>query len=620
MNTPLNKMQSLENTDWLFRLKSIDYAFQPIVNIHTGVCYGCEALLRNWEGAGAASISGFFDQACADQVLHSVDMALREKAIEKFSTLKWKHQVKLFFNLDNRSLRSEDYQAGATLAILKKFQFPKDAICFEISEKHEIHQADEAIQTLDGYRDQGFTIAVDDCGSGFAGMKLLYHTRPHFIKIDRFFIQDIADDPHKRLFVSSIVNLAHLMGAMVIAEGVETREEYYSCRDIGCDLLQGYLIQKPETDLKLLKSRYDHILELSRFDRRYRKGRDEKLILNEMTRIEPLSHNCNLAEVFEKFRNNKNQTFFPIVNDNGEPLGVVKENSFKEYLYTRYGGELLKNPAINKNIGRFITRHPIADIHSPAEKILEVYSRNENMDGILIVENMQYLGFLTAHSLLKVLNEKNIALARDQNPLTRMPGNTLIHEYVSSAIQDISVPGALVYFDLDNFKPYNDVYGFRNGDRVILLFADILKARTEYSDRFAGHVGGDDFFMGVRNLSPEKTIRLVRDIIQRFASDVESFYDPDAIRKGCIIARDREGQTRAFPLLTVSAAVLLLSANRDRVFSTEEISKLLAREKKAAKARPDKISTICLDAVLQRETDFPSPKRLVVEKQSKKVA
>lgn len=615
-------IQHLDHSIWPARLARIDYAFQPIVNIHTGVCYGCEALLRNWEGAGIPSISRFFDQAYADGVLYSVDLALREKAIQKFARLEWKHQVKLFFNLDNRTLDTEDYRAGNTLDILRKFRFPRDAICFELSEKHEIQRTDEAGQTLDRYREQGFSIAVDDCGSGFAGLKLLYHTRPNFIKIDRFFIQDIAADPHKRMFVSSLVNLAHLMGAMVIAEGVETRQEYYSCRDIGCDLVQGYLIQRPETDLQRLKTQYDHIRELSRSDQRYRKGRDEKLILSEMIRIAPLPHTCDLADVLERFRRGKGQTFFPIVNDNGEPLGVIDETSFKDYLYTRYGGELLKNPAINKNIGRFITRHPIADVHTTAEKILEIYSQNENMNGILIVDNMRYLGFLSAHSLLKVLNEKNIVLARDQNPLTRLPGNTLIHEYVSRALQDQRTPYVLVYFDLDNFKPYNDTYGFRNGDRVIMLFGEILKARTEYSNWFAGHIGGDDFFIGLADLPLEKAIRHIKDIGQRFAADAESFYDAEAIRKGYIVAKDRNGKDQAFPLLTVSAATVFLPADRDRVYSIEEISKLLTREKKSAKARADKISIVRLPKgpALDQTNGAEPPVRLAAWRRMRRAA
>ena len=74
----------------------------------------------------------------------------------------------------------------------------------------------------------------------------------------------------------------------------------------------------------------------------------------------------------------------------------------------------------------------MAEIHTPIEKILEIYSLNENIEGIIITNNQKYLGFLSAQSLLKVLNDKNLAIARDLNPLTKLPGNTLIHEYVTA--------------------------------------------------------------------------------------------------------------------------------------------------------------------------------------------
>ncbi len=134
----------------------------------------------------------------------------------------------------------------------------------------------------------------------------------------------------------------------------------------------------------------------------------------------------------------------------------------------RYGHELIQNPTFSKNLARFIERYPIADMHASIEKILEIYAQNDRLEGILMVDNLKYVGFLSARSLLKVLNEKNLRIARDQNPLTRLPGNTCIHEYVSNALHDVLQSFGLVYFDFDNFKPYNDTYGFRKGDRIIV--------------------------------------------------------------------------------------------------------------------------------------------------------
>jgi EAL domain-containing protein (putative c-di-GMP-specific phosphodiesterase class I)/GGDEF domain-containing protein len=573
------------------------------VNIHTGVCYGCEALLRNYEAAGFKSPSAFFDQAYRDKMLYQVDLVLREKAVEKFSRLKWNYQAKLFFNLDCRVLDSENYQPGNTLNILKKYHFPKDAVCFELSEQHKSCDTELSLFILNTYRSQGFKVAVDDYGIGFSDLQLIYYTKPDFIKIDRFFIREIEKDPDKKVFVSSIVNMAHLMGSVVVAEGVETKEEYYGCRRVGCDLIQGYLIQHPETDIDRLKSEYSHIRELNRIDQRY-KNEDRKLIDTEMAYIEPLSHDCDVLEAFKKFRKENSSSFFPVINQNGEPLGIISEKSFKEYIYSRYGDELLLNPAFGKSLSKFITKYPVADIHTPVEKILEIYSHNENIEGILIAEGMKYKGFLSANSLLKVLNEKNIAIARDQNPLSKLPGNTLIHAYVSEALQDTANQYIFVYFDFDNFKPYNDTYGFRQGDRVILLFAEMLKSRIQCAKRFAGHIGGDDFFMGFSGVSAGTVYSEVAKMGEQFRTDAESFYDVEAIEKGYIMSKDREGNCRTFPLITVSAVILELPAMRSRICSADEIGNILAEQKKNAKKCPEKI---CIVRIAER-IDFEEDK------------
>ncbi|MFH2057769.1 MAG: EAL domain-containing protein [Pseudomonadota bacterium] len=230
--------------NWLSRLSKIDYAFQPIVNIHTGNTFGFEALLRFHKEAGFLSIDNLFDQACQDELLHQVDLSLRQKVFSKFAKFKHNQRIKLFYNLDNRLFNSKDFTPGKTAGLLKEYGYALDNICFEISEKHQFHDNIDISKIMDLYRSQGYKIAVDDCGTGFSGFQMLYYTEPDYIKIDRFFIQNMENDPKKRLVVSTIVNFAHFMGSLVIAEGVETRNEYSLCKEIGCDLIQGYFIQR----------------------------------------------------------------------------------------------------------------------------------------------------------------------------------------------------------------------------------------------------------------------------------------------------------------------------------------------------------------------------------------
>ena len=139
-----------------------------------------------------------------------------------------------------------NYSPGNTIRLLEEYDLPPESICFEISERHELPFLQQTKELLNTYKNQNFKIALDDFGTGYSGLQLLYNAEPDIIKIDRFFIEGIAGDSRKKLFVSNIVSMAHILGIMVVGEGVETEVELTVCREIGCDLVQGYYISRPE--------------------------------------------------------------------------------------------------------------------------------------------------------------------------------------------------------------------------------------------------------------------------------------------------------------------------------------------------------------------------------------
>ena len=118
------------------------------------------------------------------------------------------------------------------------------------------------------YKESGYSIAIDDFGIGVSGLKLLYFSEAHVIKLDRFFITNIDQDSKKKLFCSSIIEMAHIMGMQVIAEGIETAKEFYTCKDIGADFIQGYLVQYPTLDINEIKNIYPNIVSLINDDKR----------------------------------------------------------------------------------------------------------------------------------------------------------------------------------------------------------------------------------------------------------------------------------------------------------------------------------------------------------------
>jgi len=454
---------------------------------------------------------------------------------------------------------------------------------------------------LEAYHNQGFKIAVDDCGTGFAGLQLLYYTEPDYIKIDRFFIQNMGNDPKKRLVVSTIVNFAHFMGSLVLAEGVETRDEYAQCKAIGCDYIQGYFVQRPTRDISQLLPRYEHIREMAMQDRRNGRFKDRSLIASEIQYIKPVRSDTNMISIVDLFRKEEHTTFFPVVNQYDEPVGVIRDSAFKEYIFSKFGRQLLENPTFGRDLTRFVSKIPTADIHSSLEQLIETYSHYNNNEGLIMVDDMKYVGMLTTNALLKLINEKNLTMARNQNPLSKLPGNTMIHEYFSESLSDMENDYHLAYFDFDNFKPYNDQYGFRNGDRLILMFADLLKASALSENRFVGHVGGDDFFLGVKGGTRNGLVSEMRKLALTFKKNAESFYDKPSMENGYILAKDREGVRRKIPLITVSAAILELPARVDRTCSIEDAGNIIAMLKKEAKGSENGIAQasimefLCMD-------------------------
>jgi EAL domain-containing protein (putative c-di-GMP-specific phosphodiesterase class I) len=242
--------------DWKNNLEILDVAFQPIINIQTGKIYGVEALLRNFQDIGFKSIFALFDTVYKEKLLYSFDLKLREKAFKKYKQIENYKNIKLFYNLDNRLLSMENFSHGNTTKILKKLNIKKENICFEISERHEISSESNLKKIFFHYKNKDYSIAIDDFGVGYSGYKLLYDSTPDIIKIDRFFLHSLASNMKKKLMVQNITQLAIQLGIKVIAEGVETREEYLTCKDIGCHFVQGYLIQKPTKNTQKICQEY----------------------------------------------------------------------------------------------------------------------------------------------------------------------------------------------------------------------------------------------------------------------------------------------------------------------------------------------------------------------------
>jgi PleD family two-component response regulator len=176
---------------------------------------------------------------------------------------------------------------------------------------------------------------------------------------------------------------------------------------------------------------------------------------------------------------------------------------------------------------------------------------------------------------------RRAAVDASLQPLTRLPGNIAIEHEVRRRFEEREA-WAVIYADLDNFKAYNDVYGFPRGDNAIKLvaamIAQVIHVMGDETD-FIGHIGGDDFIVLTR---AERAERMAHAIADAFDGRVVELYDPDDQKRRGIDAKDRRGHPVRYPLMSLSLAVV---ASNSQIKSYQQIGEVAAELKKFAKAR-----------------------------------
>ncbi len=217
-------------------------AFQPIVDTEARRVFAYEALVRGVNDESAYSILSqltpesryAFDQNCR---VVAITLASKLGLIET--------GARLSINFMPGAVYSPAACIQLTLKTAKLVGFPLDRLIFEITEGEEVVDRTHLRSIIEEYRRQGFAVAVDDFGAGYSGMNLLADLPTDIIKLDMDLTRNLQERPAAIAVVRAMVGLAKSLGSRLIAEGVETREEYRALRGCGVELMQGYLLAKP---------------------------------------------------------------------------------------------------------------------------------------------------------------------------------------------------------------------------------------------------------------------------------------------------------------------------------------------------------------------------------------
>ncbi len=177
----------------------------------------------------------------------------------------------------------------------------------------------------------------------------------------------------------------------------------------------------------------------------------------------------------------------------------------------------------------------------------------------------------------------------DASPLTRLPGGVAIEGVLTKRLATGS-PLAFALIDLDNFKSYNDRYGYAKGNDIITASAKVIETAVAghgAKDDFIGHIGGDDFALVT---TPERYTSICQTITESFDKHIGEFYDPQDRKEGRIISKNRKGEKMEFPIMTISIAVVL--TNETKQMNQFEIGEIAAELKKYAKSLPGSVFVV----------------------------
>jgi len=572
--------------DKILEGECITPVYQPIVSLTDGQTFGYEALSRISDKELEMDIGQMFRVADKTNRAWELEALCRTKALK--NSVDIESGKKLFLNVNPNIIHDEKFMEGFTRK--EKAEFTKNQlneygldfrnIIFEITERVAILDSNAFMGSVNHYRGQNYGIAIDDVGAGYSGLNTIANVRPNIMKLDMDLIRNIDKDETKQFLCKAMVDFSKSAGILLVAEGIETEEELKTLINLDVDLGQGFFLEIPRQTFSDLPPEKVEIIK---------NAHNKEYTENVKSSIYPIighlakqGHSFfpeeKIEDIYEELKINHTITDFIVIEDE-VVVGFMSRANFLELVGGRYGFSLFAGKSIRELAGTNFLR---VNYNMPINQVSRLAMQRpfEQLYSPVVVEkDGKYAGIVTIKELLDSSTKVEIDVAMHSNPLTGLPGNLLIEkEILSRVFKDI--PYCILYFDLDSFKAYNDAYGFQNGDKMLALVSDIIKACAKKNE-FLGHIGGDDFIVICDYHEGDIYCSAV---IEQFAAKVTALYRDEDVKNGFIVSKNRHGVTENFPIASLSIAGI---SNKTKTYKNlDEFSSDIARIKKKCKQQP----------------------------------
>lgn len=557
--------------------RQLSALFQPIVNMQNGDIIAYEGLIRGPSDSPLHAPMNLFKVARASGLTVQVEHLCRQVILERFAELEL--PGKLFLNVSPECLLQRGARHGGTLEYIHHAGIHPDRVIIELTENQPTYDYELMREAVRHYRAMGFQIAIDDLGEGFSSLRLWSELRPEYVKIDMHFIQGINNDPVKLQFVRSIQEIAEKSNTLVIAEGIETQAELLVIRDVGVANGQGYHLGRPHPQpARTAPAEVVKALARTGVAVYPQRGAEKNAatILKLLHEVQTVPSTMTNNDVYEIFLKEPKLLIIPVV-DGDQPLGLISRFEMIDHFARPYQRELYGK----KSCRQFMDAKPLIaeqDTSLQALSFRMVQADAHHLfNGFIITDQGRYLGLGTGHDLMREITQMQINAARYANPLTQLPGNVPINEHIDRLLESGARFWAC-YVDLDHFKPFNDVYGYRRGDDVIQLTGNMLSERCDANRDFVGHIGGDDFMVLFQSEDWETRCE---GILADFEQNVQEFYSIEDRERGGYLSEDRQGKKVFYSLMSLSIGVIRVDPRQ--YYTHHQIATAAAESKRQAK-------------------------------------
>ena len=527
--------------------------FQPIVNLKNGVVIGYEVSDEDEVVIKYNRIHKHLDRKNHEILQSQAWKNIRETAKQMEQSYKDKS---IFIDLNNFTRSTK---IAPNKEILNFLDTNIHFIYFEVNKTTcEVNMA-ILLKALRKILPLNKEDETSNLGKSNRDMLLFSKLKVEYISIGRDMVKGIDNDLSKQLYVKAIIASFSDLNIKTIAKGVENEKELLALMELGINFAQGNFIQ--QSSIGKVDSNAGNIKEYLSKNRKKIESTYSSNLKNNIGQItkrnQSFSSTSNCSDV--KNYLDKNDYTGVCVVQGDKPTGLMMKHTLDSSLATQYGVSVFSR----RPVMLLMDKSPlVVDFYDTVKEVSDAAMSRETekvYDYVIVTKNSSYFGIVTIKDLLEytIAFEKNYAM--ELNPLTGLPGNATIERTLSQWVET-SKEFCILYFDLDNFKAYNDNYGFESGDKILKFTCDLIMEKLEKyfpSDNFLGHIGGDDFVALIRG-NIEECKKSCEDIINKFDASMCDFFSYEDFERGYIESIGRNGNFQRFNITSISIAGLFI--------------------------------------------------------------